>query len=200
VGNLNNDEHEHEVDKSTVRHSNRLTNMSSAYIGLGANLGDRRATLLQACVSLGSLGEVMAVSPVYETEPVGFADQPRYLNAAARLETDLQPDVLLRGLHGIENELGRVRTFPNAPRTIDLDLLLYDDAVIETSDLMVPHPRVHKRAFVLVPLHDIAPDFIHPQSKISIGALLERLGAITDIYPTSFSLNDLVQSPRSASE
>lgn len=195
-----NDEHEHGIDKSTARHSNRLTNMSIAYIGLGANLGDRQATLSHACVSLGALGDVKAASSVYETEPVGFAEQPRYLNAAVRLETRLEPAILLHGPLAIEAELGRVRTFPNAPRTIDLDLLLYDDAVIETSELMVPHPRLHERAFVLVPLHDIAQDFIHPQSKISIGALLERLGAITDIYPTSVSLNDLMQKSRSASE
>jgi len=199
VGNLD-DEHEHGVDKYTARHSNRLTNMSIAYIGLGANLGYRQATLRHACVSLGALGDVKAVSSVYETEPVGFAEQPRYLNAAIRLETRLEPDVLLHGLLGIEEELGRVRTFPNAPRTIDLDLLFYDDAVIVASDLIVPHPRLHERAFVLVPLHDIAPDFIHSQMKISIGALLEGLGAITNVYPTSVSLNDVVQNPRSASE
>lgn len=174
--------------------------MSNAYIGVGANLGDRRAALHQACVSLGALGEVNAVSSVYETEPVGFEDQPRYLNAAVRLDTDLQPDVLLRGLHEIENELGRVRTFPNAPRIIDLDLLFYDDRVIETSGLVVPHPRLHERAFVLVPLNDIAVDLMHPQLNISVGGLLKGLGAITDVYPTSASLNDVVQHPRSSSE
>ncbi len=195
-----NEEEEYGVGISRPWHSKRLTSMSTAYIGLGANLGDRQATLQQACVSLGVLGRVQAVSPVYETEPVGFAEQPRYLNAVVRLETRLEPTVLLHGLLAIEAELGRVRTFPNAPRTIDLDLLSYDDAVIETSDLMVPHPRLHERAFVLVPLHDIAPDFIHPQFKISIGAILKSLGSISDIYPTSVSLNDLVQRPRRAPE
>ncbi len=185
TSNPSGDTEEHSTDPLLVRQS------PMAYIGLGANLGDRLATLNRAVDRLATLGVVESVSPVYETEPVGFVDQPAFLNAVLCLLTNHAPEKLMSRMLEIEQELGRVRTFPNAPRTIDLDLLFYDDAVIDQPDLTVPHPRLHERAFVLVPLNDIAPDLLHPQLAVPVGSLLQRLGPITDVRRTLHSLRDV---------
>ena len=145
--------------------------MAIAAIGLGANLRDRAANLREAVHRLEELGEIVGVSSLYETAPVGYLDQPPFLNAAVVLVTALPAPDLMTALLGIERDLGRVRTFLNAPRTLDLDLLLYDDLVLETPDLTLPHPRLHERAFVLVPLAEIAPDAIHPVLLRMISAL-----------------------------
>ncbi len=147
------------------------------------------ATLRHACHGLSDLGVVEAVSSVYETEPVGFADQPTYLNAAVRLRTEHPPVELMNNLFRIERSLGRVRTFPNAPRTIDLDLLLYGDAIIETLDLVVPHPRLHERAFVLQPLAEIAPDLVHPLLDVTVRELLAGAGSADGVQRISDSLH-----------
>ncbi len=152
-----------------------------AYIGLGANLGDRLATLRAAVALLRDLGPVAPVSSVYETDPVGFVDQPAFLNAAVGLQTQLAPSELVAALLGIERELGRMRTFRNAPRTVDLDLLLDGEAVVETESVTVPHPRLPERAFVLVPLAEIAAGVVHPVLGISIGELRSRLGPIEGV-------------------
>ncbi|RFF29615.1 2-amino-4-hydroxy-6-hydroxymethyldihydropteridine diphosphokinase [Wenzhouxiangella sediminis] len=134
--------------------------MTEAWIGLGANLGDRAATLDAALVRIDRLGacEVVAVSRYYFTPPWGDTDQPEFLNAVARMRTDLDAERLLDALQGIEAELGRDRTPRRwGPRTIDLDLLLYGRERIETPLLTVPHPRIRERAFVLVPLAELAP-------------------------------------------
>ncbi len=136
--------------------------MATAFVALGSNLGDRLGTLQSAVAELRRLGSVEALSSVYESDPVGYADQPAFLNAVSLVRTDLPPESLLAALLRIEEELGRTRSFRNAPRTIDLDLLLYDDLVLHTPDLTLPHPRLFERAFVLVPLVEIAPDVVHP--------------------------------------
>lgn len=149
--------------------------MATAYIGLGANLGDRLATLRTAVRRLETLGRVTAVSSLYETEPVGYLEQPRFLNAVVALETALAPIALVPALLGIEHHLGRTRSFLNAPRTLDLDLLLVDDVILETPELTLPHPRLHERAFVLVPLVEIAPEVVYPGSGQTVRDLLRAL-------------------------
>ena len=149
--------------------------MTLAAIALGANLGDRLATLQQAVDRMASLGEVVAGSSVYETDPVGYLDQPAFYNAVLLLETNISPESLMKSLLQIEADLGRVRTFTNAPRAIDLDLLLYGDEIRHSQELTLPHPRLHERAFVLVPLAEIAPGMHHPRLDMCISALLEAL-------------------------
>ncbi len=139
--------------------------MTRAYVGLGANLGDREATLLRAVELLAETPavEVVAVSRVRETDPVGYTAQPRFLNAAAAVETTLPPRELLERLLAVERELGRTRAGPRfGPRTIDLDLLVYGDVVADEPGLTVPHPRLHERRFALEPLAELDPDLVVP--------------------------------------
>ena len=139
--------------------------MTRAYVGLGANLGDRELTLLAAVAALGAEPEieVVAVSTLRETKPVGVGDQPRFLNGAVALETTLSASDLLELLLAVEQRFGRVRMpGEHGPRTLDLDLLLYGDSVIDEPGLTVPHPRLHERRFVLEPLAELAPGLIVP--------------------------------------
>lgn len=137
----------------------------SVAIGLGSNRGGRRNNLSVGIRGLRCVVDRMEMSPVYETEPAYFADQPRFLNAACIAETQLEPSQLLAALQAIERAAGRSRTVPRfGPRVLDLDLLLYGDEVIDLPDLVVPHPRLHERNFVLIPLRDIAPDRRVPPS------------------------------------
>jgi 2-amino-4-hydroxy-6-hydroxymethyldihydropteridine diphosphokinase len=133
--------------------------MQEAYVALGANLGDRESSLAEAIrrIAHDPGVELRRISPIYETAPVGFTDQPSFLNMTVCLGTDLQPLDLLHRLLAIEQEMGRVREVRWGPRNIDLDLLLYGEVVLDTPELTLPHPRMGQRAFVLVPLHDIWP-------------------------------------------
>lgn len=151
--------------------------MPVAYIGLGSNMGDKTANLKRAIEELGKVpgNKVLAVSSFYETEPVGNIEQDWFINAAVKIETDLTPRELLEVLLKIEKELGRVRDERWGPRTIDLDILLYDDLALNEEGLAIPHPYLHERGFVLVPLSEIAPEVIHPIFKRSIQELLEVL-------------------------
>jgi len=149
--------------------------MATAYIGLGSNLGDRKTTLRTAIQRLGTLGRIAGVSSLYETEPVGYLEQPSFLNSVIALDTALAPADLLGALLGIERDLGRMRSFPNAPRTLDLDLLMVDNVVLDTPELTLPHPRLHERAFVLVPLAEIAPELVLPGSGKTLQELLHTL-------------------------
>ncbi len=145
-----------------------------AFVGLGGNLGDSVNTLRAALAALSALREVQvaAVSSLYRSAPIGNAGQPDFVNAVARLSTGLAPRELLRTLLEIERGFGRERSFRNAPRILDLDLLLYDADTIAEPGLSVPHPRMHERAFVLVPLVEIAPECVIP-GKGRAAALLD---------------------------
>lgn len=152
--------------------------MAAAYIGLGANLGDREAHLAEALDRLAERVEVVAVSPVYESGPVGYLDQPKFLNLVARIETELPPEPLLQLAQGVEADMGRVRTFRNAPRIIDIDLLVYEGETRAGPGLELPHPRMTARDFVLRPLADLAPDLRLPGGTVrrllAAGGLLGR--------------------------
>lgn len=142
------------------------------YLALGSNLGNRLANLKNAISNLTPQLDVKKKSPVYETPPWGYADQPAFLNQAVMAETYLAPDDLLAHLKRLETALGRTPTFANGPRVIDIDILFYDDAIIDSPPLQIPHPRLHQRGFVLVPLNDIAPELIHPSLGKSISEML----------------------------
>lgn len=170
--------------------------MRTAYIGLGANLpspaGPPEATLAAAAARLESLGRVLARSSLYSTTPVGFANQPRFLNAAAGLETSLTPFELLGALLLIEKDFGRIRagSLANGPRTLDLDILLYADFVIGVSSLVIPHPRLTERAFVVVPLNEIAPHALDPRSGNTVSQLLKSLVPSSGNEPANEPGND----------
>ena len=149
--------------------------MNTIFLGLGSNLGDRMEYLGAAVKGIeAGIGHIDILSPVYETEPWRFNTNEKFLNMTVRAVTDLSPMDVLRGILKIELMLGRLRTDSHyTSRVIDIDLLIYEDQVIDTNELIVPHPLMHERKFVLVPLCDIAPDFIHPKLKVPMLTLLE---------------------------
>lgn len=149
--------------------------MVTVYLSLGSNLGDCLANLDQAVEDLESIGaRVSKRSSVYTTEPVGYRDQPWFLNMAVESQTELSPENLLRACQEIEHTRGRLRTFPGAPRTIDLDILLFGRLVVEEPLLKIPHPRLPERRFVLEPLAEIAPGVVHPVLGVTIAVLRDR--------------------------
>jgi 2-amino-4-hydroxy-6-hydroxymethyldihydropteridine diphosphokinase len=149
----------------------------TVYLSLGSNLDDRPGNLKRAIASLPPQMEVKAKSRVYETPPWGYADQPMFLNQVVMATTYLEPEPLLKHLKRLEVALGRTATFQNGPRLIDIDILLFDDLVMETPSLVIPHPGLHERGFVLMPLMDIAPDLVHPVTGKSVREML----ALSDV-------------------
>jgi 2-amino-4-hydroxy-6-hydroxymethyldihydropteridine diphosphokinase len=145
------------------------------YLGLGTNLGDRLKNLHAAVDSLSPTVKVLRTSAIYETQPWGYIDQPSFLNMAVEGDTEIDPGELLASLKQIEVNLGREVTFRYGPRLIDLDILFYDQLVLDLPHLKIPHPHLAERAFVLIPLMDLAPDLKHPVLQVTISELAARL-------------------------
>lgn len=136
--------------------------MARVFLGLGANLGDTKGSLGRALQRLGADLRITAVSSLYDTAPVGYADQPRFVNLVCAAETSLEPWALLRFVKSVEHNLGRTPSTRYGPRAIDIDILLYDDVVVTLPELTIPHARLHERAFVLAPLAELAPQLVVP--------------------------------------
>lgn len=151
------------------------TGEHTAILGLGANLGDPERQLVEALRRIGRVLSLDAISSVYRTEPVGFRDQPDFLNLVCAGRTALEPAPLLDALRAIEETLGRVRSHRDAPRLIDIDILAFDDRVHADSRLVIPHPRLHERAFVLAPLAEILPQWRHPALHRTAAGMLAAL-------------------------
>jgi len=149
----------------------------TAYLALGTNLGDRRSNLQEALRRLARIARLEQASSIYETEPVGFKEQPEFWNMVVRVATDLPARMLMDELLAIESAMGRERTFRNAPRLVDIDILLYDDVVMSDAELQIPHARMNQRAFVLRPLVEIAPELAHPVTGRSFADYLRAAPA-----------------------
>lgn len=149
--------------------------MAEVVVALGSNMGNRETNIRRAIGLIAPFVSLRAISPVYETEPMYLAEQPWFLNCVLVAETKTPPRELLGQLQRVEAGMGRQRDAPNGPRFIDIDIIFYDDLVVSEPDLVIPHPRVAERAFVLVPLADVRPGYVHPVLKKSVSALLAEL-------------------------
>jgi 2-amino-4-hydroxy-6-hydroxymethyldihydropteridine diphosphokinase len=158
--------------------------MNTVFLGLGGNEGDRLNYLTLTVLSIeNEIGKVVALSSIYETSPWGFISKNLFLNQVAKVETSLSPEEILDKIAGIESTLGRERTGKGyLPRTVDIDILLYGQTIIETKNLTIPHPRLPDRLFVLVPLSEIAPDFIHPKLGLAVSTLLKKCSDTSEIW------------------
>lgn len=157
--------------------------MGTVYLGLGSNLGNRARNIYAALRRLRSHVRLDQISLLYETEPVGLTDQPWFLNLVCAGVTALSAEDLLRAVKRIEGELGRRKGVRFGPRLIDIDILLYDDQVLTTEQLQLPHPRLHERGFVLIPLGELAPNLVHPVLKVSVRELLESAASLEEVRP-----------------
>lgn len=165
-----------------LRETNVSLYMHTVYLILGSNLGDRNAILSKAVFLINSkIGEIILKSKIYETAPWGGVEQPAYLNQVLMLRTTLSPEKTLKDVLEIEKELGRVRAVKWGARSLDIDILFYDDMVINTDDLKIPHPFIHQRKFVLVPLVEIAPKFVHPLFNTTSEHLLNELADHSEV-------------------
>lgn len=156
--------------------------MSNVYLGLGTNLGDRKQNISKAIEAISLKMSISKQSSLYETTAWGYTNQPDFLNQVIQVETNLSPLRLLNFLKKTEVKLGRVENFRYGPRLIDIDILFYDDLIKTTSRLQIPHPRIPERAFVLVPLNEIAPGYVHPVLKKTIAELLTKLPNKTGVW------------------
>ena len=160
-------------------------NRVTGFLGFGTNLGDRKGNLAEALTSLNNRPDlaVLRTSSIYETEPWGLADQPKFLNMVAEIATSIPPGELLKRVKKLEHDMGREDGPRFGPRLIDIDILLLEDQVVDEPDLNVPHISLHERAFVLVPLAELAPDLVHPILDVTIGKLAERVDGLDGVIP-----------------
>lgn len=167
------------------RYNQGMATQHLVYLALGTNLGERRQNLATAVARLRHFLTITALSSIYETAPWGVTDQPDFLNMCLAATTDLTPHDLLRRCQQIEAEMGRQKTIRYGPRLIDIDLLFYDDLLLDDETLTLPHPRLHERDFVLVPLADIAPELRHPRIGKTVAEMVQGLGetAVTPLGP-----------------
>jgi len=165
--------------------------MAYAYIGIGSNLGNKNTNIKKSIKLLKEKCEVTKISSLYETEPIGYKAQDYFLNCVVKIRTNFNPEQLLKFLQSIENKLKRVREIKNGPRTIDLDILFYGNDIVNANNLIIPHPRLHERRFALVPLNEIAPEFVHPLLKRKVNSILKNLNSkdIVKLYKKSKELS-----------
>lgn len=163
----------HDIPRRCV--ATNMVSENTAFIALGSNVGRKAQNIHSAIVELRKIGSVVSTSFLYQSEPMYFTDQPSFLNGVCKLSTSLPAAELLNALKSIETAVGRQKTFANGPRALDLDIVFFNNDIVQLDDrLVVPHPRLHERSFVLKPLHDIDPTFVHPRLKRSVQSLLEE--------------------------